>query len=101
MVSHLSSVACLLNGIHKQDKTLSVVLNIRSKTSFISNIACILTIFWLNDALQDVVNCYQNNNIPSEDRRWIDQLVETNIPNIVVYLYNEYDFKQTWNTLGN
>lgn len=57
MAAHLSSVACLLNGIHKQDKALPVVLNIRSKTTFISNIACILTIFRLNDALKNMVNC--------------------------------------------
>jgi hypothetical protein len=56
MVSHLSSIACLLNGIHKQDKALSVVLNIRSKATFISNIACILSIFCLNNALQGMVN---------------------------------------------
>ena len=51
MTADLSRVACLLNGIHKQDKAFSVVLNIRSKATFISNIACILTIFRLNDAL--------------------------------------------------
>lgn len=59
---YLACVTSFLNCINQQNKALPVILNIRGKTTFITDIASILPVFSLDYSLQGVVDCCIDEN---------------------------------------